>query len=452
MRRRASSLRSTDVVVRTRPGREVILFGKTSNGSCWVDSQRNELRRGGTQPNNRSHGQLFRSFFAGGFECSTHLLHPGLRLDLVRSTDHDKFAYQDYLRLTQQSMRVAREGVRWHLVEKSCYQYDFSTLLPIVLAARATGMQVVWDLCHFGWPDHLDLFSPQFVTSLARYGVAVARWLAEQMGEAPFFVPVNEISFFSWASGDEGSMFPFASGRGFELKKHLVRATLETMNAIWAVLPGARFVHVDPIIHVVASPKHSDEIPQAEAYGLSQFQAWDMLCGRLCPELGGHQRFLDIVGVNFYPQNQWVYDIKDFRRVRKFTPLSRKHPQYRPFRHLLQDVYARYHRPLWVAETGAEDRRRASWLRYVCEESIQAMRDGVPLEGICLYPILNHPGWVDDRHCHNGLWDYPDESGNREAYKQLAHELDRWRGVFDREPAFKQSPVRNGALTENSIS
>jgi hypothetical protein len=272
------------------------------------------------------------------------------------------------------------------------------------------------------------------------------------MDAAPFIVPVNEISFFSWASGDEASMFPFGSRRGFELKKHLVRATLETMKAIWAVLPGTRFVHVDPIIHVVASPKHPDEIPEAEAYGLSQYQAWDMLCGRLCPELGGHERFLDIVGVNFYPQNQWVYNIKDFRPVRKFTPLSRKHPQYRPFRCLLQDVYERYRCPLWVAETGAEGRRRGSWLRYVCEESQEAMRSGVPLEGICLYPILNHPGWVDDRHCHNGLWDYPDKGGNREAHKPLARQLDRWRRVFAGGSEFEQSPNRNGALTDNSIS
>jgi hypothetical protein len=48
----------------------------------------------------------------------------------------------------------------------------------------------------------------------------------------------------------------------------------------------------------------------------------------------------------------------------------------------------------------------------------------VPIEGICLYPIVNHPGWDDDRHCHNGLWDYADDQGNREIYEPLARELD----------------------------
>jgi hypothetical protein len=55
-----------------------------------------------------------------------------------------------------------------------------------------------------------------------------------------------------------------------------------------------------------------------------------------------------------------------------------------------------------------------------------AMNSGVRVEGICLYPILNHPGWDDDRHCHNGLWDYADETGEREIYHPLAEEIHRF--------------------------
>src|SRR5579859_3777053 len=62
--------------------------------------------------------RLLRSFFAAGFECSTHFRRSGLRLDLIHATAHDKFAQLDYERIEEQGMRVAREGVRWHLVEK----------------------------------------------------------------------------------------------------------------------------------------------------------------------------------------------------------------------------------------------------------------------------------------------------------------------------------------------
>jgi hypothetical protein len=41
---------------------------------------------------------------------------------------------------------------------------------------------------------------------------------------------------------------------------------------------------------------------------------------------------------------------------------------------------------------------------------------GVPLEGVCLYPILDRPDWEDMNHWHNsGLWDLrPDVEGKLE--------------------------------------
>jgi hypothetical protein len=391
-----------------------------------------------------SQGPLFKSFFGGGFECSTFKRRSGRRMDFVRETRHDQFAKQDYLRLQQQGLRVAREGISWHVVEQRAGHYDFSSVLPIVEAARATSTQVIWDLCHFGWPDHLDLFKPEFVSSLAEFGACFAQWLERETGSAGFFVPVNEISFFSWASGDEGSLFPFISGRGFELKAQLVRASIEAMKAIWSVQPNARFVHIDPVIHVQAFPERPEEREEAEAYRQSQFQAWDMLAGRLWPELGGKEQFLDVIGVNFYPHNQWYYNLKGIRRIGKFRPIRRTNPHYRPFRQILSEVYQRYHRPLFVAETGAENRVRRGWLNYVCQEVDAAIDHGIPVHGICLYPILNHPGWVDDRHCHNALWDYPDDRGHREIYAPLEKELKKWQRYFKNKNKKLKSEFANG--------
>lgn len=49
---------------------------------------------------------------------------------------------------------------------------------------------------------------------------------------------------------------------------------------------------------------------------------------------------------------------------------------------------------------------------------------------VCLYPILNHPGWLDERHCYNGIFDYADDSGSREIYQPLAHELNHQQAAF----------------------
>jgi hypothetical protein len=368
--------------------------------------------------------RIFRSFFMAGFECSTHRLGTGRRLDLVHSTQHDRFCEQDYRRLVEQGIRVAREGLRWHLIEPRAGDYDFSSAQPIMAAARATGVQVVWDLCHYGWPEDIDIWKPEFVRRFARLAKNFAHWLSNETDDLPVITPVNEISFFSWAGGDNGYLNPFGKERAFELRAQLVRAAIEAMEVIWSILPRARFTIIDPIIHIIPHPNRPEDKAAAAGHRAAQFQAWDMLCGRLWPQLGGADKYLDIVGINYYPDNQWI---------KGFGLITREHPLYLPFADLIAEVQQRYQRPLFIAETGAEDRRRPTWLNYVCEQVQIAMQRGVDVGGICLYPILNHPGWDNDRHCHNGLWDYANEQGDREIYTPLAEELQRQRAKFESE-------------------
>ncbi len=360
----------------------------------------------------------------GGFECSTHRTRAGRRLDLIAATKHDALALADYLRLREQGIRTAREGIRWHLIESRPGVYDFSSVLPFIRAARATGTQVLWDLCHYGWPDDLDIFSAEFARRFAGLAEKFTKLLLSETDETPFIAPINEISFFSWAAGQVGYFYPYAQKRGTELKQQLVRAAIEGVEAIWTVNPKARIMQIDPSVNIVADPMHPKQRRAAENYRLSQFDAWDMLGGHLRPELGGNEKYLDIIGVNFYSTNQWIFG--------SGLKIFRSEPQYRPFREMLWEVYARYRRPMFVAETGIEDEARPEWLSYVCDEVRAAMRVGVQIEGICLYPIINHPGWDDDRHCHNGLWDYADESGEREIYEPLAREIQRQNVLFER--------------------
>jgi hypothetical protein len=71
-------------------------------------------------------------------------------------------------------------------------------------------------------------------------------------------------------------------------------------------------VHSDPIIHIISPPGREDLADAANAERASQFEAWDMLSGRVAePELGGHPKYLDIVGVNYYHSNQWEYLTND---------------------------------------------------------------------------------------------------------------------------------------------
>jgi beta-glucosidase/6-phospho-beta-glucosidase/beta-galactosidase len=365
---------------------------------------------------------LFESFFLGGFECSTHRLRSGKRLDEIAFTQHDRFAREDYLRLRSEEIRTARDGLRWHLIESAPNRYGFSSVLPMMQAARDTGSQVIWDLCHYGWPDWLDIFKPEFVKAFAQLASEFGRLWKNESDNVLFVAPINEISFFSWASGETGYLNPFQLRRGDELKEQLVRSTIAAIEELWNIDDRTRIAQIDPLINVLpADPHDSGQIQAAEAYRQSQYEAWDMLAGRRKPHLGGAEKYLDIIGGNYYVHNQWIFG---------GSFIDQLNPRYRPFREMLGEVYQRYRRPVFIAETGIEDELRPSWFRYICDEARAAMKNDVPVEGICLYPIVNHPGWDDDRHCHNGLWDYADESGHREIYEPLASELQRQRKLF----------------------
>ena len=153
--------------------------------------------------------RLFRSFFQAGFECSTHKRESGERLDLVASTKHDLFCRQDYERLAGQGILTAREGLRWHLIEQRPGRLDFTSALPMIHASSETGIQVLWDLLHYGWPDHLDVFQPEFVSSFADLAAAFGRLLQNEMKGPFFFTPVNEISFSSYAAGEKAIFSPY---------------------------------------------------------------------------------------------------------------------------------------------------------------------------------------------------------------------------------------------------
>jgi len=357
---------------------------------------------------------LFDGFFLGGFECSCQKLHDGRRLDLLASTRHDELADADYARLVSVGSTACRDGAPWAMIERSGGSYDFSRVARLLHAADRNAVQVVWDLMHFGWPDDVDPFSAAFPRRFGRFARAFARWFRDETDQRPMITPVNEMSFLAWAGGDVRCMNPFEAARGVELKANLVRATIEAIEAIRDVLPGARFLQPEPAIHIVRPTDQPQLWARVESDELLQYQGWDMLTGRVWPSLGGAPRYLDIVGVNFYPNNQftphgetvWLGDVR-----------------YRPFARMLLDVWDRYRRPMIVAETGSEGDDRAPWLRYVSGECTAALRRGCELHGVTLYPIVNHPGWVDDRHCHNGLWDYPDTNGHRSCHAPLLDEL-----------------------------
>jgi beta-glucosidase/6-phospho-beta-glucosidase/beta-galactosidase len=370
---------------------------------------------------------MFRSFFFAGYEGTTtsNLNHQWI--DQVVATQHDRHADADYRRLRDVGLRAARESIRWPVVDQGG-RHDFSSARPFVEASRRHGIEVIWDLFHYGYPRDLDPFTDQFIQRFADYCEAAARFVRANLGGPHYFTPVNEPSFFAWAGGEVGRFAPHCYGRGPELKVALVRAAIAGINAIRSVLPDARIVNVDPVCRVVPSGDHPHRHAHAHDFNhRAVFEAWDMIGGRLRPELGGSRDHLDIVGVNYYWTNQWEIGHEE-------RPLPFDDPRRMSLAKLLRRVWRRYGAEILVTETSHVDEMRPIWLNVVADDCEKLLDEGVPLRGVCLYPILGMPEWHDPSiWTRMGLWDLVPHGGSlqREMYApmldalRVAQRLDR---------------------------
>jgi beta-glucosidase/6-phospho-beta-glucosidase/beta-galactosidase len=354
---------------------------------------------------------LFPSFWLGGFEASSHVDRSGQRQDFVALTQHDRFVREDYARASAAGLVAVREGVRWHLCDHEG-RHDFASFESMLAAAQEAGVRLIPSLFHYGYPDDLHLLHEAFVPCFAAYAAAFARWWRARSDGPRWYVTVNEPSMFAFAAGDAGWFAPFAQGQSGEIKRALIRAAVAAMNAIRAEDPQARFICNDPVVHFVPAadsacvgqdPAAVDEIARRNT---AQYEAWDMLAGRLAPELGGGPAYLDVVGVNCYPDQQREWD--------RPGQLALDDPRRKPFREILLDVHRRYGRPIVISELGARRGERPVWVTTVVEDCLAAIESGVDVQGLCLFPLVDQPEWkhgVLGDWGHLGLWDVVADRG-----------------------------------------
>jgi hypothetical protein len=365
---------------------------------------------------------VLKSFFLAGFEGTTGYNVRREWVDQVAATRHDEFVREDYRLLTEAGIWAARESVRWPLVDRAG-RYDFCTIDPVLDAAAESGVEVIYDLFHFGFPDYIDLFSAEFPLRFADYCHASASHIASRTDGICYFTPINEPSYFSWAAGEVGLFAPHRRGCGWDLKLCLTRAAIAGINAIRDACPDARIVNVDPVCRVAAPRNRPDLRADVENFNNKVvFQSWDILSGRLMPEFGGSPSHLDIVGVNYYWTNQW-----DLTHPGK--PLNPADPRCIPLGKLVESVSLRYDdAPLLITETSHVGVNRARWLCEVVAQTEYLLNRGVPLQGVCLYPVTSMPEWHDRSEWVNmGLWDLDpaDPLLKRVVYRPLAAALRR---------------------------
>lgn len=344
----------------------------------------------------------FKTFFMGGYECADHINRSGERVNLLKVTEHDIRFMEDYRDLITLGIRVVREGICWSEIEKAPYVFDFSQVEARIKAANATGMQILWDLCHFGYPEGIYPTHPHFCSRFEALCSNFAKFHKIVTRQQLYVVPINEISFLSWYSGEARGTVPFSVNSGFDIKYQLCKAAIRGIETLKNVDPNCRVILIEPLISIHGNEEA--DLTRINAINEYQYQAMDIIAGRMCAELGGKESYLDILGFNYYSNSQWEDGVGAL-------PWPETIPRRTRVSTMLKDAYLRYNRPLFLSETGHYGQGRAAWIQEIAQECCIAIIDGIPLLGACIYPVIDRPDW-DNLSCYYdcGIFDLDDHN------------------------------------------
>jgi len=366
----------------------------------------------------------FNTFWMAGFECTDKLNAFGNRVDFLNITGHLELIDEDYSRLHDFNIATVREGIRWSQVEKQPYVYNWGAIAHMIEAAKRNGIQQVWDLCHFGFPDDLTPLHPMFARRFAALCRAFVQFYRSVSPDDDLIIiPINEVSFLSWLGGDACGTAPYCKGYGWEVKYNLMRAYIEGIEAIKEIDRSVLILTSEPLVNMVPTENATDEqIAGAALQHEYQFQVTDILSGRICPELRGRPEYIDMIGVNYYYNNQWICNTCEFLVWTDYP----KDARWTPLHNLITQVHERYNKPIVITETSHPKEDRSLWINMISDECAQVLDADIPLFGVCLYPIIDRPDWDDLITWHNsGLWDIDIHKNGlkRILYQPMAREL-----------------------------
>jgi beta-glucosidase/6-phospho-beta-glucosidase/beta-galactosidase len=338
--------------------------------------------------------------FVGGFESTYQ---PALDVDITETTGHAVRWREDLELLRASGVDRVRYPVRWHRIEAEPATFDWAATDEVLGHMRDTGMQPIVDLLHHtSYPRWLrrGFADRHFAAAFLRYVEEFA--LRYPWIEA--YTLCNEPFTTFLLCGQEGVWPPHLRGlKGFlTLARNVLPAVAEASRLYRELLPAARHVYVE------ACEGHSAATPEAEPHAAfandRRFLLTDLFVGRpvdrdrpfvaavlaagggaLLDFEPGH---VDVLGLDYYAHNQWLYLDGTGRGVMTS-------PQPGTLSGLIGEYWARYGLPCSLTETNIRGygSDRASWLKYTLEQCETAREAGVPMEGYCWFPTIDSCDW-----------------------------------------------------------
>lgn len=370
----------------------------------------------------------------GGVECSVVRVGAGWR-DQVAETGHHRRA-ADLDRLAAAGIRTLRYPVLWERVATQGWDWQDARMARL----QRLGITPIAGLVHHGsGPAGTDLLDDGFATGLAAHAAAAAArypWVTH-------WTPVNEPLTTARFSGLYGHWHPGHRNEDAMLRMLAVQcdAILQSVRAIRAHIPHARFVHTEDLGRVFATPRMQD---QADYENGRRWLSLDLLCGRVGREHPWRPRLLaagvspalldalrtaeaapDLIGVNHYATSDRFLDHRtalypphlhggngrvayaDTEAARMDLPESCTGWLPR-----LWEVWDRYRRPMAITEAhlGDNPAEQVRWLMEAWDAATVLRVAGVDVRAVTAWALFGLVDWhcmLRDVHgrMEPGAWD-----------------------------------------------
>jgi hypothetical protein len=328
------------------------------------------------------------------------------RQDEVRLIGHDLRLDEDYALLVSIGCVGVRDAARWYVTHPAPHRFDWTWIDCVVASAQSHNLQLYLDLWHYGYPDWLDILSPDAPKHFAEFAANIA----DRYPSLRYYCVCNEPTLMVEFAGAKGKWRPFLRGqRGADaMRTQVCKMIIEASRQILAIRPDAVLVLPEPWHSTDKRRLHSDDARPLS----TQARVIDTVLGRREPELGGADDLIHIIGLNHY----------------RDTTLP-------PFHQMI--VRARNHwqdKTLWLTETSGPPKgwRQSEWLWWMLSELTLARMLGADVPVFTWAPVISMYDWVKEtKHLPNGVWKLkPDGSRVPNDYMIQALQLAREYGYL----------------------
>ena len=127
------------------------------------------------------------------------------RQDEVRLIRHDEFLESDYELLVTAGCAGVRDAAWWYVSHPAPGTFDWTWLDRVTAAAEKYKLKLYLDLWHYGYPDWLDILSPEAPRHFADF----ARQIARRYPALEHYCVCNEPSLLVEMGGRQGQWSPF---------------------------------------------------------------------------------------------------------------------------------------------------------------------------------------------------------------------------------------------------